>query len=75
VGTGQVDAFLLTGGGPWDLAALVPIVEEAGGRFSDVAGGHALDRVVAVFTNGVLHEQVLRCLQRDPYSGNEVNRR
>ena len=59
VASGQLDAFLLAGIGPWDLAAMVPIVEEAGGRFSDVAGGRALDAGAAVFTNGVLHQQIL----------------
>ncbi|MGH4006725.1 MAG: inositol monophosphatase family protein [Pseudonocardiaceae bacterium] len=67
VAIGQIDAFLLAGGRPWDLAALVPIVEEAGGRFSDVTGGRSLDTPAALFTNGVLHEQILHCLYQDPH--------
>lgn len=62
VATGQIDAFLFYGAGPWDLAAMVPIVEEAGGRFSDVTGRRSLDAPVALFSNGVLHEQILHCL-------------
>ena len=59
VASAQLDVFLLAGVGPWDLAAVVPIVEEAGGRFSDVRGGQALDAGPALFTNGRLHSQVL----------------
>jgi histidinol-phosphatase len=46
----------------WDVAALIPIVEEAGGRWttlqgeSDPAGGSF------VCTNGVLHEEVIAAL-------------
>jgi histidinol-phosphatase len=48
----------------WDLAPLQVIVEEAGGRFTDLsgastpAGGHALA------TNGLLHDEVLEVLAR-----------
>ncbi|GAA1833159.1 inositol monophosphatase family protein [Agromyces salentinus] len=43
----------------YDLAALVPIVEEAGGRFTSIDGapGHAHGSALA--TNGLLHETVL----------------
>ncbi|WP_434443708.1 inositol monophosphatase family protein [Lentzea sp. E54] len=62
VAVGVVDVFLLVGGGPWDLAALVPIVEEAGGRFSDLSGGRSLEGTAGVFSNGALHDQVLEIL-------------
>lgn len=62
VATGELDAFLSVGAGPWDLAAMVPVVEEAGGQFSDITGGRSLETPAAVFSNGVLHEQILRCL-------------
>ncbi|WP_443031795.1 inositol monophosphatase family protein [Streptomyces sp. CA-210063] len=60
--------FLLAGCGPWDVAAMVPVVEEAGGRFSDMTGGRALDAGAALFSNGVLHEEVLRCIRRSESS-------
>ncbi|HVW79339.1 MAG TPA: histidinol-phosphatase [Mycobacteriales bacterium] len=47
----------------WDLAALSLIVEEAGGRFTDLAGADRVDGGSAVATNGVLHEQVLAALR------------
>ncbi len=46
----------------WDLAALQPVLEEAGGRFSDLAGVASPDRGSVVCTNGPLHEQVLSAL-------------
>jgi histidinol-phosphatase len=42
----------------WDLAAPLVIVEEAGGRFTDLAGARTADGGDAVATNGLLHEAV-----------------
>ena len=47
----------------WDLAPLLVIVEEAGGRFTDLAGNHTADGGSAVATNGLLHDEVLAALQ------------
>ncbi|TPW94948.1 histidinol phosphatase, partial [Schumannella luteola] len=44
---------------PWDIAALVPIVTEAGGRVSTVRGIDALDELSVLATNGPLHDEVL----------------
>ena len=46
----------------WDLAALQPIVEEAGGRFSDLSGLARPDGGSVVCTNGLLHDDVLALL-------------
>jgi histidinol-phosphatase len=43
----------------WDLAALQPIVEEAGGRFSDAAGVARADGGTAISSNGLLHDALL----------------
>jgi histidinol-phosphatase len=43
----------------WDLAALQPIVEEAGGRFSDLAGVARADAGSVMCSNGLLHEEAL----------------
>lgn len=43
----------------WDLAALQVVVEEAGGRFTDLAGVARADGGSALSTNGILHEDVL----------------
>ncbi len=43
----------------WDLAAAQVIVEEAGGRFSDLAGVRTAEGGDALATNGLLHEAAL----------------
>jgi histidinol-phosphatase len=47
----------------YDMAALVPIVTEAGGRFTSLDGVDGPFGGSAVATNGELHEQVLRTLK------------
>jgi len=46
----------------WDNAAVQVIVEEAGGRFSDLAGNARSDGGNAASTNGLLHDAVLEAL-------------
>jgi histidinol-phosphatase len=43
----------------WDVAALIPIVQEAGGRTTDRRGEVRADGGNAVTTNGLLHDAVL----------------
>jgi len=43
----------------WDMAAVQVIVEEAGGRFTNLRGQARADGGSGVSTNGVLHEAVL----------------
>jgi histidinol-phosphatase len=43
----------------WDLAALTVIVEEAGGRFSDLSGRPGPAGGSALSSNGILHDEVL----------------
>lgn len=43
----------------YDMAALVPIVEEAGGRFTSITGVNGPFGNSAVATNGILHDEVL----------------
>jgi len=47
----------------WDVAALVPVVLEAGGRITGGTGGSVLDGGGAVTTNGRLHDAALRVLR------------
>ena len=47
----------------WDLAALQVIIEEAGGRFTSLAGEAIPDGGSVVCTNGYLHDEVLAYLQ------------
>ncbi|HEX9343271.1 MAG TPA: histidinol-phosphatase [Actinomycetota bacterium] len=47
----------------WDVAPIQVIVEEAGGRFTDLGGTPRADTGSAVSTNGLLHDQVLEALR------------
>jgi histidinol-phosphatase len=46
----------------WDVVALKPLVEEAGGRFTDWDGTPTVDRPDVIASNGRLHDEVLRIL-------------
>ena len=48
----------------WDLAAPQVIVEEAGGRFTDLGGVPRPDGGDAIATNGVLHDAALGIVGR-----------
>ncbi len=47
----------------WDVAALIPIVEEAGGRMTTWDGTSSIDRPDSLATNGKLHDKVLDILR------------
>jgi len=47
----------------WDLAAIHVIVEEAGGRFTDLRGNATPAGGSAVSTNGALHDTVLEAMR------------
>ena len=49
-------------GNLWDLAALLVIVEEAGGTFTDLTGRRRADGGHGLSSNGLLHSEVLRIL-------------
>jgi myo-inositol-1(or 4)-monophosphatase len=77
VATGGADAMLDPIVNPWDIMALVPIVEGAGGRITDWHGGDPVagDSLVAT-GDAALHEPVLAALRtagaaplRTPRSG------
>jgi histidinol-phosphatase len=60
VAEGAVDGAIdAVGVSVWDLAAVQPIVEEAGGRFSDRDGVPRIDGGSAVSSNGLLHDALL----------------
>jgi histidinol-phosphatase len=46
----------------WDVAALVPIITEAGGTFTDLSGRPGPGSGSAIATNGALHHDILACL-------------
>jgi histidinol-phosphatase len=56
------DITVGVGGYAWDHAPLKVIVEEAGGRFTDLDGTEAIDTGHALVSNGHLHEEALALL-------------
>lgn len=54
---------------PYDMAALVPIVEEAGGRFTSIDGAPGPWHGSALATNGLLHDETLEALRLQPGDG------
>jgi histidinol-phosphatase len=59
---GAAEAMIEVGMKSWDLAAPLIVIEEAGGRVTDIHGERRIDAPSFVATNGLLHEEVLRRL-------------
>lgn len=62
VAEGAVDASFEPEVSLWDIAPLQVLVEEAGGRFTDLAGQARPDGGSVVCSNGLLHDAVLDAL-------------
>jgi fructose-1,6-bisphosphatase/inositol monophosphatase family enzyme len=56
----EVDLF------PWDAAAPMLLVEEAGGRVTDFEGRRSFEGGTFLATNGRLHETILEHLTASP---------
>lgn len=63
VAQGSGEVMLEHGVHPWDVAAIKPIVEEAGGRYTDWDDNATIDRPDSLATNGRLHDETLRVLR------------
>ena len=50
----------------YDIAALIPVVQEAGGRFTSLEGGEGPWLGTALATNGLVHDEVLEILGSHP---------
>lgn len=59
VASGCLDAMVEPRLSVWDLAPLIVIIEEAGGRFTDIDGNNTIYGRSVVSTNGRVHEAVL----------------
>jgi histidinol phosphatase-like enzyme (inositol monophosphatase family) len=64
--TGGADVMLDPQLEYWDVAAIVPVVEGAGGRVTSWAGGDPLREPSLIATAGELHDEVLELLRRAP---------
>jgi histidinol-phosphatase len=57
---------------PWDVAAVQVLVEEAGGRFTDLHGARRYDTGTALATNGLVHDAALAALRQAAARGDDV---
>ena len=69
VAAGRLEAFWEFNLNPWDTAAGILLVTEAGGRVSDFAGGaFQLDSHEVLATNGLIHDEMVGMFE-DLFSG------
>ena len=66
VAQGSGDVMAEHGVHVWDVAAVKPIIEEAGGRYSDWDGRQDIFRPDVLVSNGKVHEASLHLLQGGP---------
>ncbi|GEJ58060.1 inositol monophosphatase family protein [Anaeromyxobacter diazotrophicus] len=60
--TGRAEAWIEAGVQLWDLGPMKVLVEEAGGRFTDLAGAATVASGHCVASNGLVHEHLLAAL-------------
>jgi fructose-1,6-bisphosphatase/inositol monophosphatase family enzyme len=59
VATGRAEVMLDPVMNVWDCAALLPILQEAGGTFTDWDGNATIHGPNAISTNGVLYDDIM----------------
>jgi histidinol-phosphatase len=62
--TGRAEAFVESGVQVWDIAPLKILIEEAGGRFTDLDGNATHLNGACVASNGLVHQHVVEGLKR-----------
>jgi histidinol-phosphatase len=72
VATGRADIMLDPRTSPWDIAALVPIIREAGGKITSWKGEPAVRAGDAVATNGLLHPMMMTALSEAGPDGKHI---
>ena len=65
VATGRADVMLDPAMNIWDCAALLPVVEEAGGTFTDWQGRRTIHSGNSVATNGALFREVMQIIEEN----------
>jgi histidinol-phosphatase len=63
VAEGAAEAMVEVDLWPWDAAAPMVLIEEAGGRVTDLDGRRAIDSKTFLATNGLLHDEILERLR------------
>jgi histidinol-phosphatase len=62
VATGRAEVMVDPIANPWDLAAVQPVIEEAGGKFTSWSGATTVFGGDGIGSNGLIHAQVLQML-------------
>jgi len=65
IAEGAAEAMVEVDLSPWDYAAPMLLVEEAGGRVTDFDGGRSVDGRTFLATNGILHDTIRERLISD----------
>jgi histidinol-phosphatase len=60
---GRAEAAIEVGVKAWDIAPMKIIVEEAGGKYSDLEGGASIYKGSCLVSNGLVHDHILRLLK------------
>jgi len=63
VATGRAEVMIDPVAAVWDLAALLPVIEEAGGTFTDWQGRRTIHSGQSIATNGHVFDEVLSIVQ------------
>lgn len=63
VATGRADAIVEPGLHPWDAAAVIPLIREAGGHFLDWDGHESFTSGTGISVNDALKDEVLSLVQ------------
>jgi histidinol-phosphatase len=71
VATGRAEAAIEPAISPWDVAAVIPIMREAGGRYTDWSGQETAYSGTGLSTNGRVHAAVLELLAGRPGAAEE----
>ncbi|HEX5707822.1 MAG TPA: inositol monophosphatase family protein [Pyrinomonadaceae bacterium] len=66
VATGRAELMIDPVMNVWDCAALLPVMEEAGGTFTDLQGRRTIRGGNSIATNGYLYESVMQILSAHP---------
>lgn len=76
VAQGAGECMVEYGVHPWDVAALVPIIEEAGGMVTDWDGHRTIQRPDILASNKLVHQEVLELLRHDrgPFQPGTIQR-
>ena len=65
VATGRIEIMIDPVVSPWDNAPLKPIMEEAGGRFTDLEGNATIHGGSGISSNGLMHDEVVAIFKGD----------